>query len=212
MGRLLGRFLLLAFVLGVALSVVAVVKAASTPDLGSPPGGDDHGDDQASIAAYVVRTIAPLLLPGHDHQTVALSERDVTVIVRANAPRDGSLSDPQARLRDGRLVVDGHTDIGPVRVAGVGRLRLSVVTGSDGLPDVAAQIEEVDVGTLTLPVMLRRAVADRVTAAARLGGLLGASPEVGTLRPLLECARVTADAVVLGFHAPGIGADPGACG
>lgn len=207
----LGLLLLLAL-LGSSGTTYVLIRATTAPDLGAAPLGTNHGDTEAAIAAYTVTTLASLLLPGHPHQAVRLSEHDMTVEIAAHLPPTDELRDPQARIRDGRLLVSGQTSLGPIGVVGVGRLGLHLTLGPDGLPDIAADIQEIDAGSLTLPAPVRNAIADRIDRAFDLNDLLVASPELTALRGELECVTVQADAVVIGFHAVDAGPDRATCG
>ena len=193
-------------------SAYVYVEATADPDLGPSPRGPLHGGSEAELAGYAVTQLAPLLVPGHAHVTVSLSEQDLGVELRAHAASAGQFSDPQARFRDGRLVVSGRTGFGPVGVVGVGRLQLALATAPDGYPDLTAAVQEIDAGRLTLPGLVRDAISERVDALARLQSLLAADPRLFALRVDLECVAVRADSVALGFHAPGVAADPAACG
>lgn len=186
-------------------------RASSAPDLGAAPRGPAHGADERALAVYAATQFTLGLASGHLHATVALSEQDLTVILRSHTGQTPEFSDPQARVRGGLIVVDGRTTWGPLSVVGVGRLAASLVTGPDGQPDVGLDITEIDAGSLTLPAVLRNAIADQIKASAQLDALL-ASSQLRAIRPDLDCVAVTGDALVLGVHAPEVAPMPGACG
>ena len=188
-----------------------LVRAQAQPDLGPVPRGPAHGSNERELSVYAAATLASGLASLHLHSTVALSEQDLTVLLRAHTGAATGFSDAHARLRDGQVVVDGSTSWGPLTVIAVGHLTATLVRDADGQPDVALQITEIDAGSLTLPGFLRDAISSRINDAAPLHGLL-ASSQLRSLRPDLECVAVHTDALVLGVHAPGIPPDHGACG
>lgn len=209
-GRLLVALVALLLLGLPVLGAIAYVKATTDPDLGPAPRGPLHGRSELQLAGYAAERIGSGLLQGHTHAAVILSEQDVGVVLAAHPPVNASFADPRARAREGLLVVDGRTDVGPVSVHAVGRLAVRLVQGPDGSPDVGIDIREIDAGTLPLPGPLRDRVEERVRESVNLSGLLS-STALAPLRPELDCAGVTPDGVVLGFHAPGVGPDPSTC-
>lgn len=183
----------------------------SAPNLGPGPAGADHGDSLLAIATWAAADTTESFITGHNGQaTVTLSEHDLTVLARATNPHPDRFRDPHVRVRAGLVVVDAVTDLGPLTVTGVGRLALGL-TSDNGAPDVGAEVREIDAGTLTLPGFARDSIESRVVGSIDLAHLLAALP--GRLRAQLDCVRVAGDGVgvVLGFHAPGVDADPSAC-
>lgn len=199
--------------LGLGVAVVGAagtwVAAASTPDLGPAPGGPGDGDSVFAIATGLATRLRPELARS-PHATVGLSERDLTVIAREENPQPQRFRDPEVRVRDGLLVVDARTDVGPVAVVAVGRFRVQLVTGGDGSPDIGLSLTSVQAGRLPLPGFVGRLVQDRLERALGFGGILGATP-LAVFRPELDCVAVVPGALVLGFHRPGAAADPRGC-
>jgi hypothetical protein len=182
----------------------------SDPDLGPDPQGPLHGSTDTDLAVYAVTQLLGLLSPvGTSHATVTLSEQDLTAVARQNAT--DRFANPMVRVRDGEVVVSGNASYAGFGVIGVGRLSLGIAAGADGNPDVAASIDEIDAGRLTLPTFLRDAIAQQVQSRVQLGGILQADPRLRGLRPALECVKVVPTGVVLGFHRPGASADPATC-
>lgn len=195
----------------IALAGWTYWRIASTPDLGAPPQGPAHGSNDAALAAYTITSLLGLISPiGSAHQTVTLSEQDLTTIAREKAGT--ALSNPQVRVRDGKVVVSGGARVVGIGVTAVGHLELQLVTGADGIPDISATIDEIDAGQLTLPGVLRAAIADKMRSQTRLDDVLEADPRLQALRASLECVAIVPSGVVLGFHRPRILPDPTRCG
>ena len=210
-GGLVIRLALLLVVVAVAAAAALLgVSATAAPDLGDAPRGPADGPDQPTIAATLGTRLATALLV-QPTALASLSEADLTVIVRAGNPHPDSFGDPEARVRDGLVVVDGATDVGPLHVTAVGRFAVSLVHDADGTPDIAAALREVDAGKLTLPGFVRDRLASDLEASAGIGRVLSSAPSLFRLRPFLDCVAVSADSVVLGFHRPGSAPAPGAC-
>ena len=207
------RSCLIVLIAGALLMIggFAYLRASGTPDLGPAPDGQLDGSDEHSIAVAMATKLAPALVLA-PHATATLSERDLTVLVRQHDPDPTRFRDPEVRARDGRLLLSARTSLGPFDVLAVGRLRLSLIGGAGGDPDIRVDIEEVDAGNLTLPEVARARIEDRIQTSSSLRGVLSSSPELTRLRPYLDCVRVAPDGVVLGFHRPGTSSDPGGCG
>lgn len=202
--------------LGLALAllpVVAVVlllsRALASPDLGAPPMGPGHGGTPEAIAAVMVAKVG-LDLVAAPHATFTLSESDLTVITAAKNPDPDRYHEIHARIRGGLVVIDAATGLGPFGTVTTARLSVAVVSGGQG-PRVTAQVEEVDLGQLTLPQWAWSNFDSRGAAAFNLDGFLG-DPAAKVLRATIDCVRPVPGGLVLGFHRPGIAADPGACG
>jgi len=202
--------LLVTAVLVAVLGVLAFI-ALDTPDLGAAPGGVDNGDTQAQIVARMATSLGAQLLL-QPHGVITLSEHDLTVLVTENNPNPARFLDPQARIRDGLVVIDARTKLGPFTVDAVARLALSRTVGADSLPEVTATFEAVQVGGLGLPDFAARAVQNRVQQAFDLQDVLSRDPYLRAVRSALDCVRVAADGVRLGFHRPGSGVAPADCG
>ena len=98
--------------------IVVVTKALAAPDLGAAPGGTVHGSSAAVIAAALGGAAATQLL-AMDHAVVTVSERDLTVIATARNPSPARFRNPQARVRNGYIVVSADTSVGPFGVTAV---------------------------------------------------------------------------------------------
>jgi len=203
--------LLVPLVVVAALGGILGTLALSSPDLGARPGGRDDGDSELAIATAVATELAAQLVAG-SHAVVTLSEHDLTVLVRENNPNPTRLRDPQARVRDGLVVIDARTSVGPFSVDAVGKVALLLTQGSDGLPRVAAEFRAVQLGGLGLPDFAARAVQDRIQQALDLQDLLASNQALRLARRSLDCVSVAADGVRLGFHRPGVAPAPGDCG
>jgi hypothetical protein len=187
----------------VAVAGVLVALAFASPDLGAPPGGSDDGDSERAVAAAVGSRLVAELAAG-PHAVVALSEHDLTVLVRDKNPNPTRFQDPQVRVRDGLVVVDALTSVGPFTLHAVGRVELELTTASGGQPSVGARITSVQVGNLGLPDFAARAVQDRIAKAFDLQDLLSADERLSLARSLLDCVGVSGGAVRLGFHRPSV--------
>lgn len=208
--RLVAALSAAALVVLIGIGVVAYVRMTTTPDLGAPPSGPAHGATDNALAAYAVTQLAPLLRPGGGgHATVLLSEQDLTLEARLR--NADVLGDPQVRVRDGAVVVSGVASVLGVGVTAVGHLHVHMSTGSDGLPDVGVDIDEIDAGSLTLPGFLRDAIAGQIRQQVALDSLLSADPKLQLLRGQMECVAVHSDGLVLGFHQPLTSVEPSTC-
>jgi hypothetical protein len=192
------------------LTGVLATMALSTPDLGVLPAGSNDGPTELAIAATLATELAAGLAAG-PHTVLRISEHDLTVLVRENNPNPSRFEDPHARIRDGLVVIDAHTRVGPFTVDAVARLALVLLTGSDGLPRVGAEFRAVQVGGLGLPDFAARAVQDRIQQAFDLQDLLASNPVLRLARRSLDCVGVGDDGVRLGFHRVGVAAAPGDC-
>ena len=201
--------LAIAAVLG-ALTGVLGAMALSTPDLGPGPGGTDHGDSEQAIAASLGGSLAAQLALGA-HGVIALSEHDLTVLIRENNPAPVRFRDPQVRIRDGLVVIDAHTPVGPFTVDAVARMSLSRTIGTDQLPQVTATFTRVQVGSLGLPDFAAHALQDRVQQAFDLQDVLTSNEFLRLARSSLDCVLVATDGVRLGFHRPGADAQAADC-
>jgi hypothetical protein len=198
------------FVLAVVLGVLGAAALAA-PDLGPAPGGRNNGDTEAAIAANLGAQLAAQLAL-QEHAVITLSEHDLTVLVRQNNPNPSRFQDPNARIRDGVVVIDTRTAVGPVTVDVVARLSLRRTTAGDSTPQVTATFTSVQVGGLGLPDFVARSVQDRVQQAFDLEDVLASNSVLDLARHDLDCVLVTAVGVRLGFHRPGSPADPSSCG
>jgi len=195
----------------VALLLVAVLIAAgglltwqstAAPDLGAAPRGPDDGHTRLQIAAVMGRKAAQGLALA-PHTVVTLSEKDITTVLRSSIPDPQQFRDPEGRVRDGLVVIDVRTKLGPVDITAVGRVALSLVCPADGAPDVAADVNSISAGRMPLPGWAVTQIRDRISRDIDLHGLL-ADAQLDPIRPYLDSVAVTADGVALGFHRPGL--------
>ena len=194
-----------------ALLLVAVLIAAgglltwqstAAPDLGAAPRGPDDGHTRLQIAAVMGRKAAQGLALA-PHTVVTLSEKDITTVLRSSIADPQQFRDPEGRVRDGLVVIDVRTKLGPVDITAVGRVALSLVCPADGAPDVAADVNSISAGRMPLPGWAVTQIRDRISRDIDLHGLL-ADAQLDPIRPYLDSVAVTADGVALGFHRPGL--------
>jgi hypothetical protein len=203
-------FGLILLVVLVAGTFVVGQRVLAAPDLGRPPGGMAHGSSASVIAAALAGDAATQLVTS-DHATVTLSERDLTVIATARNPSPARFRNPQARVRDGYIVVSADTSVGPFGVTAVARFAL-LFTVSSGGTQVTAQAMDYSVGQLGLPGFLGDRLDPRGSATLNLTALFAANPALETLSQFMDCLSVRSDGVHVGFHRPGGSAAPGICG
>jgi hypothetical protein len=181
---------------------VVTWQATAAPDLGAPPRGPDDGHTRLQIAATMGRRAAQGLALA-PHTVVTLSEQDITTVLRSSNPDTQHFQDPEGRVRDGLVVIDAHTRLGPVGITAVGRVALSLVCPPDGAPDVAADVTSISAGRMPLPGWAVTQIRDRISRDIDLHALL-ADAQLDPIRPYLDSVAVTADGVALGFHRPGL--------
>ena len=208
LGRGCGCLFAVALVLVIVTGVVAS-RALAGPDLGPPPSGPDNGDTQQQIAAHLAGELVTGLVV-EPHKVVTLSEHDLTVLIRENNPDPAHFRDPEARVRDGLVVVDAQVSAGPLTVTGVGRVALVLSIVGDQDPTIAARLRGIDVGALGLPGFVVSGLEDRVRSSADMDNLLD-DPKMKPLRSALECVSVSSEGVRLGFHRPGTERDTSSC-
>jgi hypothetical protein len=177
-------------------------QATAGPDLGAAPRGPDDGHTRLEIAAAMGRRAAQGLALG-PHTVVTLSEKDMTTVLRSSNPDAQQFQDPEGRVRDGLVVIDVRTRLGPVGITAVGRVALSLVCPADGAPDVAADVTSISAGRMPLPGWAVTQIRDRISRDVDLHGLL-ADAQLDPIRPYLDSVAVTGDGVALGFHRPGL--------
>jgi hypothetical protein len=197
---------------GVLVAVTGVLgaMALAKPDLGPPPAGRNDGDTQAAIVTSLATSLGAQLLI-QSHGVIALSEHDLTVLVRENNPSPTRFQNPNARIRNGLVVIDARTVVGPFTVQAVARMGLSRTVGADELPQVSAAFTSLQVGGLGLPDFAARALQDRVQQAFDLQDVLGTNPYLRLARSSLDCVAVSSGEVRLGFHRPGASTDAATC-
>jgi len=128
----------------VAATVILGQRVLAAPNLGGAPRGPSHGSSEVVIAATLAGAASSELLNG-EHASVTLSERDLTVIALARNPSPNRFRNPQARVRNGDIVVSANTDVGPFGVTAVARFALVVRTTSAGA-QLTAQVIDFAVG------------------------------------------------------------------
>lgn len=184
-----------------------LVRAVSRPDLGPGPAGARHGGTPEAIATALAGDLVRALV-SQAHAVTILTERDLTVIARARNPNPSRFHDPEARVRDGQVVIDASSSLGPFDVVTVARSRLSLSPAGD----ISADVGSVEVGTLPVPDWARGTLDPWSPRALPLDRLLDTNPVLGSLRQDLDCVAVEDDGVHLGAHRPGAAPDPSACG
>ncbi|HZB98144.1 MAG TPA: hypothetical protein VE219_06060 [Candidatus Sulfotelmatobacter sp.] len=204
--------------LGLALLAVIVIgggylgfRALATPDLGPPPDGADDGSSQQEIAATLAARIAAGLLVS-PHTIAVVSERDLTVIARTRNPEPSRYQDPDARVRDGQLLLSAVDNVGPVHLTTVAHVKVQLQNAASNASRLVGNVTGVDVGTLPIPSWAREMYDRRTTSAFNLEPVLNGIPLLEKLRSSLECAAVAGDGLHLGFHRPGTDPQFDACG
>jgi hypothetical protein len=194
----------------VGLIALGLVRATATPDLGAAPRGPSAGKSEVEIAFSLAAQLGPALAVA-PHAQARLSEQDLTVVVRGSNPDPDRFHNPEARLRDGLVVVSAVTDLGPFTVTAVGRAALQLVQTDGSNRDVSVDIRQIDAGNLSLPGAVRSSIAQRIEGSITLRRLFASDPIISRLRPYLDCVAVTGDSLVLGFHRPDAAAKPDGC-
>jgi hypothetical protein len=203
----------LGLVLLAALAIFTAVegfRALADPDLGSPPAGPSHGGTLVLMAASLAGDAATQLLSG-SHAVIVLSEQDLSAIATARNPSPDRFRNPQVRVRGGQLVVSAQSSLGPFGVTPVVRMRVDF-SDSSGTPQVSATATDYAVGQLGIPQWLGDRLDPRANATFNLTSLFAANPALEVLSQALECVTVQPDGVHVGFHRPGVSADPSRCG
>lgn len=199
--------LLIALLAGAAFMVD---RAVAAPELGASPRGPDHGDSEAAIAVSLGVQLAAELV-AQPHGTVTLSEHDLSVLAAAHNPQPTTFSGVAVRVRDHLLAVSGAHPFGPFSVTAVARMQLSL-DASQAPPSLTTQVQQLDVGELTIPGFLRDRILGGLAGAISLDHLFAGSPALRALRANIECVDVALDGVRVGVHRPGTAADPSICG
>jgi hypothetical protein len=113
-------------------------------------------------------------------------------------------------VRDGLVVIDVRTTLGPASITAVGRVALSLVCPADGVPDIAADVRDMSAGRMPLPGWAVTQIRDRLSRDIDLHALL-ADAQLDPIRPYLDSVTVTGTGVALGFHRPGLLQTTNAC-
>jgi hypothetical protein len=205
-GCCLGLVLLVGLV---AATVILGQRVLAAPNLGAAPRGPSHGSSQVVIAATLAGAASSQLLNG-EHASVTLSERDLTVIASARNPSPNRFRNPQARVRNGDIVVSANTDVGPFGVTAVARFALVVRTTSAGA-QLTAQVIDFAVGQLGLPGFVGDRLDPRGSDTLNLTALFASNLALKALSQSLDCVAVRPDGVHVGFHRPGVSATASTC-
>lgn len=183
-------------------------RAFASPDLGAGPAGPDDGEDQRQIALTLGAQLVSQLISG-GHGRVTLSEHDLTVLARAHNPHPDRYTNLVARIRDNLLVISGNDRFGPLSLEPVLHIALAL-TGTT-VSSIALQVQQVDIGELTLPGFLRDRVSESIPSAISIPSLFGAGPVTAALSDDIDCVTVAGDGVVVGVHRPGVSPDQSTC-
>jgi len=197
----------------VALALAGVVvtwQALAAPDLGAAPRGPDDGHTRLAIAAAMGRKAATGLALA-PHTVVTLSEQDLTTVLEDSNPDPQHFQDPEGRVRDGLVVIDVRTALGPLTVTAVARVALTLVCPPDGAPDISADVRDISAGRMPLPGFAVQQIRDRISRDVDLHALLS-DAQLDPVRPYLDSVQVTGDGVALGFHRPGLLQSNSPCG
>ncbi len=206
-GCCFGLILLVVVVVG---TVVIGQRALAAPELGPPPGGTSHGTSDAVIAAALAGDAATQLLT-REHAVVTLSERDLTVIAMTRDPSPDRFRNPQARVRNGNIVVSADTSIGPFGVTAVATFQL-LFSNASGTTQITAQAVDYAVGQLGIPGFLGDRLDPRGSSSLNLTALFATNPALELLSRAMDCVSVQPDGVHVGFHRPGLTPATGLCG
>ncbi|MFN2568381.1 MAG: hypothetical protein ABR564_02120 [Candidatus Dormibacteria bacterium] len=191
------------------LAAVVAVMALSRPDLGEGPAGARHGGTPEAIATAVAVELGRGLLTA-PHAVAVLSERDLTVVARERNPQRTRFRDPEARVRQGLVVITAAGSAGPFDVTTVAHVRVGLTRGA-AEPRLSAAVTAVEVGRLPIPDWARQTVDPRGADSLALDRILDSSPAFRILRANVDCVAAVAEGVRLGVHRPGTAADPQAC-
>jgi hypothetical protein len=191
------------------ISIVVGSRALAAPDLGAPPGGTSDGSSEAIIAAALGGQAATQLLAS-EHAVITVSERDLTVIADARNPSPARYRNPQARIRNGNVVVSADTSVGPFGVTAVATFQLLFSTAS-GTTQITAHAVDYAVGQLGIPGFVGDRLDPRGSATLNLTALFASNPALELLSQAMDCVSVHPDGVHIGFHRPGAAPSTAVC-
>jgi hypothetical protein len=191
-------------------SVFLADRALAAPSLGAPPAGPSHGTSETSIAVALGTSMVGQLIAG-SHGVVVLSEQDLTVLAMTNNPHPDRYRSLQVRVRSGLIVMSARISAGPFTPTVVLHISIALQPGPSG-PMIAAQVPEVDVGTLGLPGFAGSGLVGEIDKALSLDRLFSVDPKLSPLRDDIECVVVVPGGVAVGVHDPGVPAVPSSCG
>lgn len=201
--------LIILLVAVVAATVFLGGRALAAPDLGAPPGGTAHGGSEVVIAATLAGSAATQLVAGQ-HAILVLSERDLTVLAAAHDPNPTRYRNPQARVRDGAVLVSTDTSVGPFGATAVVHVALTYTTDG-GQPHVTAQAADYTVGQLPLPAWVVDHLVPNAPSTIDLSRLWSSNRVLQLLAQSLECVAVQSDGIHVAFHRPGVTPDVTRC-
>ncbi len=201
---------LIVLVIVVVATVFVAVRALAAPDLGPAPGGTAHGTSEAVIAAALGGDAATQLL-ANEHAVVTLSERDLTVIANARNPSPSRFRSPEARIRNGNVVVSADTSVGPFGVTAVATFQL-LFSDASGTPQVTAHAVSYAAGQLGIPGFIGDRLDPRGSSTLNLTSMFSSNPALELLSQAMDCVAVHPDGLHIGFHRPGVSPSAAACG
>ncbi len=192
------------------IGIIVGSRALAAPDLGAAPAGTAHGSSEAVIAAALGGDAATQLL-SKEHAVVSLSERDLTVIANARNPSPVRYRNPQARIRNGNVVVSADTSVGPFGVTAVATFQL-LFSDASGTTQVTAHAVDYAVGQLGIPGFIGDRLDPRGSATLNLTALFASNPALELLSQAMDCVVVHPDGVHIGFHRPTVTPSAATCG
>lgn len=190
------------------LTAFVIDRALAAPDLGAAPGGRDDGESQQAIALTLGAQLLAELV-AQPHGVVTLTEHDLTVIAAQHNPHPDRYHNVMARVRNNLIAVSANTAIGPMTVAVVAHIGVTLQQNGTA-PQLAAGVMDVDVGALQLPGWLQDRLVGSPTI--MLDPVFNSTAALRAVRANIECVVVAPDGVRVGVHRPGTTADPAVCG
>lgn len=206
-GCLLAALTLLLGVVG--FGAFLVVRLTTVPDLGPAPTGPSHGSDLPSLGRALAASAA-LQLVTQPHARLLLTESDLTLVVRSRNPSPQRFRDPEARVRNGTIMLAATTTAGPLVLTVSADATVHVDPTTAG-PDITARVTRLDVGTLSVPHWMWGVLDARATRTLSLDPLLDSNAALRLARANLDCVGIAPAGVILGLHRPGQAADPTVC-
>jgi hypothetical protein len=201
---------MLLLLVAVGYSAYIIDRAVSGPDLGSPPRGPNHGNNQLAIAATLAPQLAASLIV-QPHAVVTLSEHDLTVLATQNNPKPAEYHNVSVRVRSGMLLVAADVGVGPFTPTAVGHVAVTF-DDSSGQARISSQVSQIDLGQLSLPGWLKDRFVAQVTQSTALLPLFADSSALKSVLSDIECLVVADEGVRIGVHRPGVTADASTCG
>jgi hypothetical protein len=200
--------LFLPALLALVFASFAVGQSLAAPDLGAPPRGPIDGYNQTQLVKKIASDVTSGLKTS-PHVTETLSEDDLGVIARALNPNPQQLSDVQVRLRDGLLVISGLAHIGPASVTAVARYEVGLNLTHEG-QQFDAQLKNLELGQFIAPSWIQSLLSTQGITPPDVGQLFSSS-QLKEVADDVDCAIVTSQGLVVGFHRVGVQAMPQSC-